>query len=92
MTDQEKRTRTTLQSLLEKLDGVQIEMIGGLVHDDQMRLTGNAESRQHFSNLSGTGLFAFEKPLGSCSKATDDGKNQAELLSRLHSEFPHDLS
>ena len=64
MADKEQPAGTIGRGRFQAFDGRQIQVVGWLIHDDQMGHIDNAEGKEDLPDLSGAGLRAFQQSMG----------------------------
>lgn len=80
------------KNLLQRFDRGEIEVIGRLVHDDEMRLLEQPHSQHHLPELAGTQFVSGQHPLGRGVESRDD-REHLPGLRRLHAlQFFQNLS
>ena len=62
--DEEHGAGAVVESVLEASDAGEVEVVGRLVQDDEVRSSGDAEGEEQLADFAGAGLLAFEEPSG----------------------------
>ena len=92
MADQEQAAGAVGEGLFQAFDAGQVHMVGGFVHDDEVRAAGDAAGQEDFADFAGTGLVALQQALGTGTEAADNGHDAAEFLFRAVGDVGQDLA
>ena len=61
MTDQKEPARAVRKCVFEAFNGRKIQVIGGLIHYDEMGFMGDSHGNENFSYLTGARFHAFQQ-------------------------------
>ena len=63
MADKKQPARAITQCLFKTLDGWQVQVVGRLIHDDQVNRLGDTQGQQDLADFARAGLLRLKKTL-----------------------------
>ena len=87
MADKQQTTRASVERILQAFDRREVQMIGRFIHNNQVRLPRDPETKQQFPHFTGARFRALQQASRTRSQSTNGRHEPSQNIGRQAARF-----